>query len=324
HRDHHALLLAAGKLERIGLEPRLWLRDAYFREQLDGAAAQRAAGEPEMLAQHLADLEADREDRVERRHRLLEDHADLLAAHALHLIAPYREEVAAAIENAARGCDGRVFLRQQAHDRERAHGLAAARLAYQRHGAAHRHVEAHAFHRGEARLLVEAEFDREVADFEEIHFSRGSSASRIASVNRLNAVTRIAMAMVAAVSCHHLPSSNSLPASASMLPQETVSTPTPKPRKVRITSDLMKSTTQIESCTSTTWLTFGRMCTNMRRAPEAPIASAASTYSRTRCFRYSARISRKIPVHPVSPRIRITVNVPFWFTTAAMARTSSR
>src|SRR5262249_14975929 len=115
HRDHHALLLAAGKLERIGLEPRLWLRDAYFREQLDGAAAQRAAGEPEMLAQHLADLEADREDRVERRHRLLEDHADLLAAHALHLIAPYREEVAAAIENAARGCDGRVFLRQQAH-----------------------------------------------------------------------------------------------------------------------------------------------------------------------------------------------------------------
>ena len=36
---------------------------------------------------------------------------------------------------------------------------------------------------------------------------------------------------------------DSVGASASMLPQETVSTPTPKPRKLRITSDLMNSTT---------------------------------------------------------------------------------
>ena len=47
------------------------------------------------------------------------------------------------------------------------------------------------------------------------------------------------------------------------------------------------------------------MCANMRRASDAPIASAASTYSRTLCLRYSARISRKIPVQPVRPRIRI-------------------
>src|SRR5439155_8659363 len=129
-------------------------------------------------------------------------------------------------------------------------------LADQRHGAAHRHVEADALDGLEARHLIDAELDRKVADLEEVHFSLGSSASRIASVNRLNAVTRSAMAMVAAVSCHHLPSSSSLPASASMLPHETVSTPTPKPRKVRITSDLMKSTTWSESCTRTTWLTF--------------------------------------------------------------------
>src|SRR5205807_5319742 len=103
--------------------------------------------------------------------------------------------------------------------------------------------EADALHRRERGHLINAELDREVADLEKVHFSLGSSASRIASVNRLNAVTRSAMKTVAAVSCHHLPSRSSLPASASMLPHETVSTPTPKPRKVRITSDLMNSTT---------------------------------------------------------------------------------
>ncbi len=41
-----------------------------------------------------------------------------------------------------------------------------------------------------------------------------------------------------------------------------------------------------------TWLAFGRMCTNIRAAFEAPIASAARTYSRDACLMYSARISR--------------------------------
>src|SRR2546426_1272612 len=277
-----------------------------------------------MLAQHLADLEADREHRVERGHRLLEDHRDLGAAQLLHLARSDREEVAAAVENPARSTDGGVFAGQEAHHRQRGHGLSAARLAYQGHGAAYRHVEADGLDRLEARRLIDAELDRKGADLEEVHFSLGSSASRIASVNRLKAVTSSAMKTVATVSCHPLPSRSSVPASASMLPHETVSTPTPKPRKVRITSDLMKSTTCSESCTSTTWLTLGRMCTNMRRALEAPIASAASTYSRTLCFMYSARTRRKIPVQPVRPRIRITVSTPFWLITAATASTSSR
>ena len=91
-----------------------------------------------------------------------------------------------------------------------------------------------------------------------------------------------------------------------------------------MTSDLMKATVRIESCTSTTWLTFGRMCTNMRRAFDAPIASAACTYSRPLCFRYSPRIRRNTPVHPVRPRMRMMVSVPFCCSTAATARISSR
>src|SRR6185503_17592261 len=209
--------------------------------------------------------------------------------------------------------------RKQAEDGKRGHRLAAAGLADQGDRAMLRHVEGHA-----PDGLGLPEVDAQVAHAEDAHCSLGSSASRAASVNRPKAVTANAMAMVAAAICHHMPRISSLGASASMLPQETVSTPTPKPRKLRITSDLMNSTTWSESCTSTTWLTFGRMCANIRRRSEAPTASAASTYSRTRCLRYSARTKRKMPVQPVSPRIRTTVRIPFWPSTAATASTSSR
>src|SRR5437763_1328270 len=170
-----------------------------------------------------------------------EEHRHLAAAERRQITS--LQQVAPAVEDAALPTDRRVLLWQQAHDRKRGDRLAAARLADERHRAPHRHVEADALDGAQAARLVDAEIDHQVAHLEQVHLSRGSSASRIASVNRLNAVTRIAIASVATVSCHHLPSKSSLPASASMLPQETVSTPTPKPRKVRITSDLMNSTT---------------------------------------------------------------------------------
>src|SRR5438309_1663280 len=322
--DRHALLLASGELERVGAELRLRLGEPNLAQKLNRALPCLRDGQSAVLPQRLGDLEPDREHRVQRAHRLLEDHRDLGAAQRLQLAARKLEQPAPEVIHAARGVHARVLARQQAHDGERGHRFAAARFSDQRDGAALGDVEADALDGAQRGRLVDAEVDRQVAHAEQAHFSLGSSASRSASVSRLKAVTSTAIAKVAAAICHHLPRISSLCASASMLPQDTVSTPTPKPRKLRITSDLMNSTTCSESCTSTTWLTFGRMWTNMRRAPDAPIASAASTYSRTLCFMYSARISRKIPVQPVSPRIRITVKTPFWLTTAATASTSSR
>ena len=118
------------------------------------------------------------------------------------------------------------------------------------------------------------------------------------------------MKAVAAASCHHLPMTSSVCASESIVPHDTMSSGTPRPRNDRITSTLMKATTRSDSCTRMTWLTFGRMCTNMRAAAEAPIACAASTYSRERCFMYSARTSRYIPVQPVTERMITTVQMP--------------
>ena len=83
HRDHHALAHAAGELVRVLVEPPRRRRDA------DQLAAARSPGrapprrrQPEVVAQHLADLAPDGEHRVQRGHRLLEHERDLAPAHA--------------------------------------------------------------------------------------------------------------------------------------------------------------------------------------------------------------------------------------------------
>src|SRR5437764_5645359 len=206
--------------------------------------------------------------------------------------------------------DHRV-LGQQAQDRHRGDGLAAARLAHQRERCVLAHREADAAYRLDRAAASQAEADAQVLDGDQrTHRSFGSSASRRLSVSIENAVRKIDMNTVAAASCHHLPMTSSVCASESIVPQDTMSTGTPRPRNDRITSTLMKATTRSDSCTRITWLTFGRMCTNMRAAAEAPIACAASTYSRERCFMYSARTSRYIPVQPVTERMITTVQMP--------------
>ena len=73
------------------------------------------------------DLRADGEHRVERRHRLLKDHADVAAADRLHLPLGQADQVAAEERDPARfDAGGR---RQQPHDRERRDALARAALA---------------------------------------------------------------------------------------------------------------------------------------------------------------------------------------------------
>ena len=53
----------------------------------------------------LGDLVADGEHRVQRRHRLLEDHRDVVAADLRHLVLVERREVAALEEDARAGRD---------------------------------------------------------------------------------------------------------------------------------------------------------------------------------------------------------------------------
>ena len=82
HGDHHALALAARQLVRISRASRVsgsrmptLVRSSTMRW--------RRVAAPQALVERddLADLPLDRVQRIERSHRLLEDHGDVVAAH---------------------------------------------------------------------------------------------------------------------------------------------------------------------------------------------------------------------------------------------------
>ncbi len=83
--------------------------------RLDGARASLAAPGPLMEPNRLADLAADRENRIQRGHRLLKDHRDLRAANRAHLRFREFQQIDAVEQNHTAG-DTRAF-REQAHDR---------------------------------------------------------------------------------------------------------------------------------------------------------------------------------------------------------------
>ena len=95
HGDHHALALAAGQLVRIAAEPPRRVGNADLVEQFEDAGARRLAGNALMQQQNFADLLLDRVQRIERRHRLLENDGDVVAAHLADLALRHGQQFAA-------------------------------------------------------------------------------------------------------------------------------------------------------------------------------------------------------------------------------------
>jgi len=192
HRDHRALQHAAGKFERILLRAFGGIRDPRCGEQLDCTIGRLRGGEAAMHDQRFGDLIANRHRRVQRRHRVLEDHADLGAAHvrAVDQLAA-QNVVAAQAGAAARDAAGRHW--NQSHDALHRHRFAAAGLADNRQRFAGFDGEAHAAHRVDG-AAVGIEFDVQVPNVQQRlrhsrDLMRASSASRNPSPSRLNAST---------------------------------------------------------------------------------------------------------------------------------------
>ena len=182
--DDDALALAAGQLVRIAGERKFRLGQPdpveHFSRTVLGVAAV-GAGVP---AYALGDLLADRLDRVERRHRLLEHHADVVAAQRAHLVFGGAENVDA-VEADAAGSARRI--RQQAHHGQRRHRLAGAGFADQAHHLARPDREIDA---AEDRRL--ADRHRKPFDLQQAHRARlsfGSSVSERPSPRRLRPST---------------------------------------------------------------------------------------------------------------------------------------
>ena len=99
-----------------------------------------------MDLQHLADLLLDRVQRVERGHRLLEDHRDLVAADLAKRRRRQRQQILALEQDRAGWVRG-GGVGKESQDGERGHRLARARLADQCHGLGVADVERHVLDR---------------------------------------------------------------------------------------------------------------------------------------------------------------------------------
>ena len=128
HRDHHALPHPAGELVRVLLGASLGVRDLDEAKHLQGALARLRPTDMAVKHEGFGDLVADLQDRIERRHRLLKDHGDIVAADGAHLGFAEGHEVAAEQPDAAAD-DFPRGPRNEPHDRQGRDALAATGFA---------------------------------------------------------------------------------------------------------------------------------------------------------------------------------------------------
>ena len=128
HGDHDALAHAARELVRVIMHAAFRIGNLHQLQHLDCAGQRVFFRQALMAAQAFGDLLADRQHRVERGHRLLEDEADLLGPDVVQFVARERHEIAALEQDLAFD-DAARRHRDQLQDRHRRDGLAAAGFA---------------------------------------------------------------------------------------------------------------------------------------------------------------------------------------------------
>ena len=162
--DHRTLPLPARELMGVLVERLLRVRHLHETQQLDRALAGRRRSERAVVrAQRLGDLESDRVDRVQRRHRLLEDHRDVTAAERADRRGIRTAQLA--VEELHRTGDARV-LGQQAEQGHRARALARAGLADDREDLAAANGVVHV-DGGGVELTLDPEVDVQTLDLED-------------------------------------------------------------------------------------------------------------------------------------------------------------
>src|SRR5215831_5698583 len=309
-RPYHALLHAAAHLVRILAEALFGCRDLDAAERRRGLVHHFAARRPLATQDGLGQLLADREHRIERGLRILQNHRDLAAADLAHLRGRALEDILAVEQHLA--LDGAsAALGQQAHQGERRHALAAARLAHQAQHLAAAQREAHAVDRLD-HAAPQEEVGVQVADLEDRRLahscrSLGSSRSRSQSPNRLTDSTSKVMAMPGISATHQASASRPRP-SEIIMPQVGVGGGMPAPRKLSEASAMM--TTPMFSVTRTMKVlsTLGRMWVSMMRSAEQPRTLASATKSRCLSVSTSPRMTRAKEAH--TSRLMASTSVP--------------
>jgi hypothetical protein len=140
------------RLGRVDLNP---------LQQVARNAARRAPTHRSVRGDALDQLVPHGEERVQGRHRVLQDHRDAAAAEPVHLGLRQRQQVDAVEADAAADDAGRA-VGQHPHDREAREALAGAGFADETQGLAGVHREAHAGHGCDRRASAD-ELHRQLA-----------------------------------------------------------------------------------------------------------------------------------------------------------------
>ena len=191
HRDHHPLPLAARQLVRIARQRKPHLRQPHPLERVTRDGPRLAPRRAGMDQHRLGHLVADGPQRIERGHRLLEDHAHVMAAQPAHLgLAPLQQLRAVEPDRPARLRP----VRQQTHHGQRGHRLARPALADHAE-----HLARPERHRDAAQDRRAADREIQPRDVEQAHArtrrSFGSSRSRSPSPIRFSPSTVSTIAM---------------------------------------------------------------------------------------------------------------------------------
>src|SRR5436305_192 len=180
-----------------------------------------------MQASRLGDLVSDPHHRIERGHRLLENHRNAVAPDLPHPVLVEIEKIGAFERNrAADNPAGRVGY--QAHDRKRGDALAATGLAHDRQRLATTDLEGDIVDRleqprtGEENRLQALDVENRLFDWHLAHQPRclGSRMSRSASPNRLVPNTARLMATPGKITSHGAVRTYSAADSDSMRPHD--------------------------------------------------------------------------------------------------------
>ena len=127
HRDHHALAHAARELVRVVVDALVGARDLDLLEDVDRLLPRLLLRDVLMDQGRFLELPPDRLHRVQRRHRVLEDHPDRAAADLPHARLARAEHLLALEEH--RAPDGRLPRIDEAHHGEERDALPRAGLA---------------------------------------------------------------------------------------------------------------------------------------------------------------------------------------------------
>src|SRR5471032_2111159 len=244
-----------------------------------------------MQTQNLSDLLFNRVQRIKRRHRLLKNNGDVVAANLADVALGHRQQFLA-LEDDRAGRMARRRIGQQFHHRQRGGRLAGPGFADQRHGLALGNVERHAVDRQHLAATC-AEGYRKIAHGEKF-FGRahrnvflGSKASRTASPMKINRESMIAM-LKKPVSPSHGVCTLPLPW-LSNSPSEGEPGGRPKPRKSSAVSVITEDDRMNGRKVIVATMALGSKWRKMITPFDTPSARAAMMYSKLRPRRNSAR-----------------------------------